>query len=415
MSRRLVLFLALVLLSQTAGAVLSPLHAQGTRFMDGEGRVVVLRGVNLGSWLMVEMWISNMDFGGLGSNPLNETPLYETLTRRFGVEGRERLLDTYRENWVSGADLRRIREMGFNAVRIPVSYRLLEEDGAPGYREAGWRFLDRAVEWCRDLDIYCILDLHRASGGHTGVGISEVDFWRNESHVARTEALWGAIARRYRDRPEVAGYDLLNEPFAAPSPEALIRVYDRLYRAIRQADSQAIVFMEPPLPFGRPEQLPDPRTMGWENVAYSWHPYAVARGWLPVLGLAWMRAFEFPAWAEAQRRWQVPLFAGEVHCVGVDTTAAPGPLNGDLTSCFDGLLESLDDRGWSWALWNVKYVRGNPGSLFGLQTREIPGRIRLETEGYDGLQGRFREFNTSRGFSTPRELERVLLRHLPGG
>jgi len=38
----------------------------------------------------------------------------------------------------------------------------------------------------------------------------------------QTAELWAAIATHYRDRPEVAGYDLLNEPMGAPDNSTLM-------------------------------------------------------------------------------------------------------------------------------------------------------------------------------------------------
>lgn len=405
--------LVLALFVASAASALPSLNVDGARFADDQGGTVQLKALNLGSWLMVEPWISGIDWKPGG--PLNETPLYATLTSRFGAEGREALLEAYREHWISEGDLRRARALGFNAVRVPFSYRILEEDAQPYvYKERGWRFLDRVVEWCRDLDLYCILDLHRAPGGQTGAGLDEGRLWSDEAYVNRTEALWRAVALRYRDRPEVAGYDLLNEPIAAPSAEAWVRVHDRLYRAVRDVDPGRVLFIEPPFPIGGPEQLPDPKVPGWRNISYSYHPYATVRGFFPAIGLGWMKWLGLPPWAEAQKRWQVPIFAGEVNCIGVDASATPGPLNGDLEACLDDLLWEVEGRGWSWALWTAKYAGGTRGSLWGVAGREAPEKIFPATDSHADLLRKFAERNTTNGFVTPPGLERVLAKHLQG-
>ncbi len=390
---------------------LPPLKVDGTRFADDQGRTVQLRALNLGSWLMIEPWISGMDW--TGSGPLNETPLYDTLTSRFGVEGRDALLEAYREHWVSEGDIRRARDLGFNALRVPFSYRILEE-GPYDYKASGWRLLDRVVGWCRDLGLYCVLDLHRAPGGQTGADLDEGRLWSDEAYVNRTEALWRAVALRYRDRPEVAGFDILNEPIAAPSTEALVRLYDRLYRAVRDADPGRILFLEPSFPIGGPEQLPDPGAMGWRNISYSYHPYATVRGLFPAIGLLWMKWFGLPPWSEAQKRWQIPIFAGEVNCIGVDGSAVAGPLNGDLEACLDGLLGEVEGRGWSWALWTAKYAGGTRNSLWGVAGREAPGKIVPATDSQEDFLRKFAERNSTNGFATPPGLERVLGKHLQG-
>ena len=61
------------------------------------------------------------------------------------------------------------------------------------------------------------MDLHGAPGGQTGANIDDCvdDFPRlftDRDSWDKALALWGELARRYRDRWIVGGYDLLNEP-----------------------------------------------------------------------------------------------------------------------------------------------------------------------------------------------------------
>ena len=47
--------------------------------------------------------------------------------------------------------------------------------------------------------------------------------------------LWEALATRYRDRPEVAGYNPINEP-SDPLGTRLVPFYERLEKAVRAID-----------------------------------------------------------------------------------------------------------------------------------------------------------------------------------
>src|SRR5205814_7557477 len=123
--------------------------------------------------------------------------------------------------------------------------------------------------------IYAILDMHGAPGGqspeeHTGE-LGRNELFKSRPLQERTARLWTAIARRYRDRPEIAGYDLLNEPTGAPDDAALIALHDRLYRAIRSMGQRHLLIMEDG--YKGWGALPDPRRQGWQNVAYSTHVY----------------------------------------------------------------------------------------------------------------------------------------------
>ncbi len=55
--------------------------------------------------------------------------------------------------------------------------------------------------------------------------------------------LWEAIARRYRDQPWVAGYDLINEP-ADPTGKVVAPFFLRLRDAVRKIDPAHVLFIE---------------------------------------------------------------------------------------------------------------------------------------------------------------------------
>src|SRR5205085_1230012 len=76
----------------------------------------------------------------------------------------------------------------------------------------------------------------------------------------------------YRGRPEVAAYDLLNEPTGAATAAALIPVHDRLYKAIRQVDARHLIIVEDG--YKGDDAFPaHPAGIGWQNVCFSKHHY----------------------------------------------------------------------------------------------------------------------------------------------
>lgn len=98
---------------------------------------------------------------------------------------------------------------------------------------------------------------------------------------------WHAVSARFDGRPEVAGYDLLNEPEVSRPAADLQAPYDELIRstvlAIRSAESGAafehIVMVEPAIPAADPSRglvVPDIAQigLGTTNVVGSVHNYA---------------------------------------------------------------------------------------------------------------------------------------------
>ena len=67
--------------------------------------------------------------------------------------------------------------------------------------------------------------------------------WTSEEDQNKLVGLWKAIALRYRGHKIIAGYDLINEPLP-PSGKDLVRVYQPIIRAIREADRDHLIILE---------------------------------------------------------------------------------------------------------------------------------------------------------------------------
>lgn len=63
----------------------------------------------------------------------------------------------------------------------------------------------------------------------------------NTDHQDRVIQIWQAIAKHYKENTWVAGYNKLNEP-ADPDHINLQAFYDRIFPAIREIDSDHILF-----------------------------------------------------------------------------------------------------------------------------------------------------------------------------
>jgi len=367
--------------SMMAFAQLSPLRTRGPQIINATGAVVQLRGVNLGSWLLNELWMTEMQ--PQGEQMSCEMHVRQVLTRRFGARRAEQLLRIYRQHYVMPADFDLIARLGMNCIRLPIYYELLERDARPGvYRADGWRVLDEAVSNCAARELYCILDLHGAPGGQSGdhttgqTGRNRLFF--DKRFQDRTVALWKAIATRYAGNPTVAGYDLLNEPWGAPKPEALLDLYDRIYRAIRAVDQQHIIFLEDRGPGTSMEELPRPRRQGWRFIVYQFHPYLFDKS-----DVAAHRAFvdervrTYEAFATAR---DAPVLVGEFH-----------PQGGNES--WQYYLTTFNTRGMSWTVWTYK-CSSRSGDWGIVRTRVAPN---VQTSSYDQLCVDFARYASAHG------------------
>jgi endoglucanase len=313
-------------------ALLAPLqlaaqfaHTQKTEIVDGSGRPLLLRGTSLGNWMVTEgyMWLFE---GG----PQSEREIEALVTELLGPDKAEAFWRQYRENYVTRADIHLLHEAGFNSIRIPMHYKFFETDDAEGFK-----LLDRVIEWCRQENLYVILDMHAAPGGQTGANIDDsygypwlYDSPREQEHLT---AIWQRLAKRYANNRTVLGYDLLNEPiphypFLRPLNPKLEPVYKKLTTAIRLVDKHHILFLGGAQwdtnfsVFGPPFD---------NNTAYTFHKY-----WMPVEDKAIQPYVEF------RDKYQVPIWLGE-----------SGENTDEWITQFRTLLEK---NNISWTFWPYK-------------------------------------------------------------
>jgi len=227
------------------------LHTSGQDIVNEAGEKIFLKGVGLGNWLLPEgyMW----KFGGLGDRPRKIEKVVEDL---IGKEKSNHFWKTYRQNYITEADIKRIAELGFNSVRPALNSRLFLTEGEnPVYVDEGFQLIDSLVSWCKKHKIYVIIDMHGAPGGQTGANIDDSpndipELFIDKKYEDQLVNLWVKIAERYKDEPVVAAYDLLNEPLPKATGAAdkykhlLVPVYKHITSEIRKVDQKHMITLE---------------------------------------------------------------------------------------------------------------------------------------------------------------------------
>lgn len=226
------------------------LRVDGRKIVNGRGEEFLPLGVAFGNWLLCE---GNMWAFGEG-NYYDRPRRIEALIRELcGSRYASTFWSRFHNSFVTEADIEAIANYGFNSVRIPINWRILLED-EPGihFIEEGFQLIDRCIEWCEKRGLYVFLDLHGAAGGQTGTHIDDSinnipRLFVDEDCYAKTLAIWQELARRYRDRWIVGGYDLLNEPLSGDHRkyiDSLSKFYDDCVSAIRKIDDRHIIIIE---------------------------------------------------------------------------------------------------------------------------------------------------------------------------
>ena len=334
-SRRPLLALYLTLLLGVASSALgdSPdrgdhhrrvrvLQTRGTRWVEPNGKPIILKGTNIGNWLLQEMWMMGQ------SNVADQCHLEDTLTGRFGAAEKERLMKVFRDNWITERDWDTIASFDFNVVRVPFIYSLLEDDANPfTLRADAWDYLDQAIAEAEARRMYVILDLHGAAGSqgrehHSGCA-GRNWFWDGGNgqpasyYQDRTIWLWQKIAARYKGRRAVAAYGLLNEPWGTDA-DTLAAFINRLYTAIRSVDRDHIIVL--PGHNSGIDAYGDPAARGQTNVAFEMHFYPGLFGWGQIgyhVHRDWLRCGPTGTtgvceWRDRLRGLKTPFLIGEM-------------------------------------------------------------------------------------------------------
>ena len=212
--------------------------------------------------------------------------------------------------------------------------------------------------------MYVILDLHGAAGSqgkehHSGCANRNL-YWSTPEYQARTIWLWQQVAARYKDRPSVAGYSLLNEPWGTTAAN-LAAVVTTLYEAVRAVDPSHVIIL-PGHDSGGISAYGNPAAKGMKNVAFEAHFYPglfgwgqigvdVHRDWLTCSGGANSGMCE---WDQRIKALDTPFFIGELQPwtgLGLD-------LGGQITRA---TFDAYGKNGWAATAWAWKFISNNGG------------------------------------------------------
>jgi glucan 1,3-beta-glucosidase len=213
----------------------------------------ILRGVNLGAWLVLEKWMAPDVYRG------TEAGDEYGLCLALGDRAQARLQE-HRETFITADDFRWIKNCGLNAVRLPVGYWALEPPkpfvGAADY-------VDFALEQASQNGLKVVLDLHGAPGSQNGWDHSgqkgKIEWHKSPDNIKETVRVLASFAQKYGKHPALYGVELLNEPSSQIPIEILKDFYLEAYSQIRKyaGPQTAIIFHD------------SFRAMAWQNFMKS--------------------------------------------------------------------------------------------------------------------------------------------------
>jgi hypothetical protein len=220
---------------------------RGRDLIAPDGRVLLLKGINLGGWLIPEGYM-------LGFAKAKAPWQIEQLIKELvGSEANNAFWRRWRDGFITRDDIRYIRSTGMNVIRVPLDYRLFTPEDYPGiWVERAFEPLDRIVDWSARTGLFVILEMHAAPCGQTGTHIDDSHgyphLFTDAACRSRTVKIWSRIAEHYAHSRTVIGYDLLNEPIAESEEfgrfnPMLEGLYKKIAAAIARVDANHLLFL----------------------------------------------------------------------------------------------------------------------------------------------------------------------------
>ncbi|SDB61472.1 MULTISPECIES: glycoside hydrolase family 5 protein [unclassified Butyrivibrio] len=136
------------------------------------------------------------------------------------------------DNFITESDIEKIKSWGLDHIRIPVDYDLVEEkDGT--YKEEGFAYIQKALDWTGKYGLNTVLDLHKTYGYSFDSGEQEAGFFENEKFQERFYKLWEQFAQRFGKYEDRLAFELLNEVTKPEYGETWNRISTECIKRIR--------------------------------------------------------------------------------------------------------------------------------------------------------------------------------------
>ena len=110
---------------RAAASVPGFVATSGRQFLAADGQALLLKGINLGNWLVPEGYMFGFE---VARSP---RAIYATFERLLGPDQSAAFWRTFRENFIRREDIDFIAAAGFNTVRVPLHYAMFV-DGPSG-------------------------------------------------------------------------------------------------------------------------------------------------------------------------------------------------------------------------------------------------------------------------------------------
>ena len=267
-------------------------------------------------------------------------------------------------NFITEADFEKIAALGFDHVRIPIDYNVIQNpDGT--MRPDGLGRIDAALALCDKYGLKAVLDLHKTPGYSFDAGEKEAGFFESESCQECFYWIWETLAEWFAGMSDRVAFELLNEVTEARFLPAWKRISRECVRRIRFFAPDTIILLGS-YNWNSARTVPELDAPYDDKMVYNFHFYEphvfTHQGayWMPELqntrcayadcgaSEQWFEDFLAPAIEKAKKE-NCELYCGEF---GVIDVVPPE----EAVKWFRDLHKVFERHGIAHAMWSWKQM-----------------------------------------------------------
>lgn len=147
------------------------------------------------------------------------------------------------DTFITKDDIDYIASLGFDHVRVPVDYNVLEDEEG-NIKETGFKYLEDCRKWCEANGLHMLIDLHECYGYSFDPLKKDMDrkkFFYDDELQARFMKLWKEIATRFKDYPDQVAFEPLNEVVMYEVHDAWNKVASNYIKMMREIVPEAYI------------------------------------------------------------------------------------------------------------------------------------------------------------------------------
>jgi endoglucanase len=175
------------------------------------------------------------------------------------------------DTFITQRDIAIIAEAGFDHVRVPFDYQIIESDDDVGkYKEEGLLYIDRCLMWCKKYNLGLLLDMHHAPG-YVFIDLKNNTLFENPAQQKRFIEIWRFLTKRYMDEREHIAFELLNE-IVEPDSNRWNKLMPECIKAIREIDPTRWIYIGGNN-YNSPDELKNLADIEDDYLVYNFHFY----------------------------------------------------------------------------------------------------------------------------------------------